>query len=116
MSLLDAATLAGLTTLDESAMIDPVTITTVTRVSDGGGGYTETTSTAATVGYFWTVTGDELDAVQVREVGHHRLAIPKAATISGTSRITVNSKSYLIKYLFPLHGYSTSRMIGLEDA
>jgi hypothetical protein len=115
MPLIPAATLASLVALDESAMIDPVTITTVTRVDDGGGSYTETTSTSTTTGYFWTVSGDELDGDQVREVGKHRLAIPKATPITGSSRITVNGKTYTIKYLFPLHGYSTSRMIGLED-
>jgi hypothetical protein len=116
MTLIDAATLASLVVLDESAMIDVVTIRTVTQVPDGGGGYTETETTATTKGYFWTVSGDELDAVQVREVGHHRVAIPKATAVVGTSRITVGGKSYLIKYLFPLHGYSTSRVLGLEDA
>lgn len=96
-------------------MIDAVTITAVTRVSDGGGAYIETTSTSTTTGYFWTLNGDQLDGDQVREVGRHRLAIPKATSISGASRVTVNGTTYAIKYVFPLHAYSTSRMLGLED-
>lgn len=115
MILIDAATIASLVQLDESAMIDPVTIRTVTQIPDGGGGSTETEATTTTKGYFWTISGDELDAVQVREVGRHRLAIPKATTITGTARITVGGASYLVKYLFPLHGYSTSRVLGLEE-
>lgn len=115
MSLLSAATIASLVALDESAMIDTVTITAVTQVSDGGGAHTETTSTTSTVGYFWTLNGDQLDGDQVREVGRHRLAIPKATSISGANRVTVNGNIYAIKYVFPLHAYSTSRMLGLAE-
>lgn len=115
MALLDTATIAALTAIDESAMLDTITITDVTRVSDGGGAYTETTATRTTTGYFWTVSGDEAGEDQVRQQGKHRVAIPKTVLIDGVDRIAVNGTAYRIIYRFPLHSYSTSRILGLEE-
>jgi hypothetical protein len=116
VSLIDAATMADLTALDESAQEETVTITTVQRTSDGGGGYTETTVNAYTTGMLWSVSGDEAGEAQIRAQGRHRLAIPKTVTVSSTATITVRGKRYAVKYPFPVTYYSTSRILGLEDA
>lgn len=115
MTLLSTATIAALVAIDESAMGDTVTITDVTRVSDGGGAYTETTATRTTTGYFWTLSGKQAGEDQARQFGAHRVTIPKTISIDGVDYITVNSAVYRIVYRFPLHGYSTSRMLGLEE-
>ena len=117
MSLIPASVIAYLTeNVDEAAMNDTATITTVTRVDDGGGSYTETTTTVTSPCYLWTLTGDETDGDQVRALGRHRIALPKTVTVAQTGRITVSGRAYQVMYVFPLTGYSTSRIIGLEDA
>lgn len=118
MTLLDAATIADLTALDESAMNETLTITDTTFVSDGGGGTTTTTATRTTVGYVWSVSGREAGEDQVKAMGAHRVAIPKTVAISPTAKITQQStgKVYNVVYPFPITGYSTSRIIGVEDA
>jgi hypothetical protein len=116
--LLTAADIAGLTAIDESAMNEVIVITDVTLVPDGGGGTTTTTATRTTVGYVWSATGRESGADQVKAMGSHRVAIPKDIPITATAKITQQStgKVYNVVYPFPLTGYSTSRIIGLEDA
>lgn len=116
MSLIDAATIAELTALDESAQEETVTITTPAWASDGGGGSTETTTTTTTQGMFWSVSGDEAGENQIKAMGRHRVAIPKTLTVSPTARVTVRGKTYEIKYVFPVTYYSTSLILGLEDA
>lgn len=116
--LIDAATIAELTDLEESAMNENFTVTTVTFVDDGAGSTTETTSTATSIGYMWSVNGDEAGEDQVKATGKHRIALPKTITIAATARITQDStgKVYQVKYPFPITAYSTSLIIGLEDA
>jgi hypothetical protein len=116
--LLTAADIAGLTTIDLSAMNEAWTITDVTFVPDSGGSTTTTEATRATVGYFWSVSGDEAGADQIRARGRHRLAIPKTVAVEPTAKMTQAStgKVFQIKYVFPVSGYSTSLILGLEDA
>ena len=116
--LLSAADIADLTALDESAMNETFTITVVTAVSDGAGSSTTTESSVTTRGYLWSVSGDEAGEAQIRAMGKHRIAIPKTVAVAPTARITQVStgKGYAVKYPFPITAYSTSLMIGLEDA
>jgi hypothetical protein len=118
MTLLDAATIAALTALDESAMNEPFTITTVTPIDDGGGRSTETTTSTTTKGYLWSVSGDAAGADQVKARGQHRIAVPKTVTVPATARITQQStgRMFNVKYVFPVTAYSTSQIIGVEDA
>lgn len=118
MTLLDAATIASLTALDESAMNEGWTITDVTLVDDGGGSSTEQTSTRVAIGYLWSVSGDEAGADQIKARGTHRLALPKTVTVTPTARITQASTGtvFQVKYVFPVTAYSTSLILGLEDA
>lgn len=114
--LIDAATIADLIALDESAMVETITLTSVTRTPDGGGGYTETPSSTTTTGYFWSVSGDEAGEQQIKARGKHRIAIPRDVVVAPTSTVTIGGTTYAIKYVFPVHSYDTSRIIGLEDA
>lgn len=118
MSLIDAATITDLTRLEESAMNESFTITYVTNVDDGGGGSTETTTTETTPGYMWSVSGDEAGADQIKARGRHRIAVPKTLDVPATARITQNStgRQFVVKYPFPVTNYSTSLIIGVEDA
>lgn len=118
MTLLSAADIADLTAFDESAMNEVIVITDVTLVPDGGGGTTTTTATRTTVGYVWSASGRETGADQIKAMGAHRVAIPKTVDISPTAQITQQStgKVYNVVYVFPITGYSTSRIIGVEDA
>lgn len=117
MSILSAADLADLQAIDESAMPDTCTLTTVTRVSDGAGAYTETTSTSTSACRFWSVTGAETAGDVVRALGSHRLALPLATTVPAQEdRVTVRGKVYQVKYIFPRTGHSTSTVLGLEEA
>lgn len=116
--LLSAADIADLTALDESAMNETFTITAVTTVDDGAGSSTTTESSTTTTGYLWSVSGDEAGEVQIKAMGKHRIAIPKTVTVAPTARITQVStgKQFSVKYPFPVTAYSTSLIIGLEDA
>lgn len=116
--LLDATDIADLTALDESAMNETFTITTVTPVDDGAGSSTETTTTATVHGYMWSASGDEAGEDQIKAMGKHRIAIPKTISVSPTARITQVStgKVYAVKYPYPVTSYSTSLIIGVEDA
>lgn len=118
MTLIDTATIATLTDLDESAMNESFTITSVTLVDDGAGSWTETPSTATVTGYMWSLSGDEAGDDQVRATGKHRVAIPKTTIVAPTARITQQStgKVFNVKYVFPVTAYSTSLILGLEDA
>jgi hypothetical protein len=114
--LLDAATMADLTLLNESAMQEAVTITIVTPVDDGGGSSTDTETTTTTTGLFWTVSGDEAGEEQVKARGKHRIEVPKTLTVAPTSWVDVLGKSYDVKFVFPVTYYSTALQIGLEDS
>jgi hypothetical protein len=117
MALIPASTIASLTALDQSAMNESWTITTVTKVPDGKGSYTETTATATVVGYLWSATGDETGEDQIRARGAHRIALPKGTIVQPTSRITQVStgKVFDAVYPFPVTAYSTSLIVGLKD-
>jgi hypothetical protein len=111
------AVIAELTAFDESAMPDMFTITYTTFVSDGAGGSTETTTTASTKGRLKSVTGDEAGTDQIRAQGRHRISVPKTSSVPATARITQDAtgKEFMVKYPFPVHGYSTSLKLGVED-
>lgn len=115
--LIDAATIADLTDLDESAMNETFTITNVTQVSDGAGSTTETTTTSTVQGYMWSLSGDEAGEDQVKATGKHRIALPKTTTVTAMDRIAQQStgKVYQVKYPFPVTSYSTSLILGVED-
>jgi len=117
MSLISAATIAALTTLDESAMNETFTVTYTTSVSDGAGGSTESTTTASTPGYLWSVSGDEAGTDQIKAQGRHRIAVPKTLSVPATARITqvATGKVFMVRYPFPVGSYSTSLIIGVED-
>jgi hypothetical protein len=114
--LIDAETIAELTALDESAMNENWTITTITKVYVGGIA-TDTPSTVTVVGYLWSATGDETGADQIRARGTHRIALPKGTVVNATSRITqvTTGKVFDVVYVFPTTAYSTSLMVGLKD-
>lgn len=118
MTLLDASTIADLTTLEESAMNESFIITTVTPVDDGAGSSTETTAPQTVQGYMWSASGDEAGEDQIKAMGKHRIAIPKTISVPPTARITQVStgKQFNVKYPFPVTSYSTSLIIGVEDA
>jgi hypothetical protein len=118
MTLIPASTIANLTRLDESAMAESFLITTITFVDDGAGSSTQTTTTTTTKGRLWSASGDEAGEDQVKAVGKHRIAVPKGTSVSPTARITQVStgRLYSVKYVFPLTAYSTSLIIGVEDA
>jgi hypothetical protein len=107
-----------LTARDESFMNETFTITDVVRIPQGGGTSAPQETTRTTVGYVWSASGDEAGADQIKAMGRHRAAIPKDVPISATAKITQQStgKVYQVVYAFPLTGYSTSRIVGLEDA
>lgn len=113
-SPIDAATLASLTALSESFMTETLTITD-TDVSDDG---PEGTSTRSVLGQFWTPSaGDETGADQVKALGKHRAEFPATTVISTTATITrANGEVYNVVFVFPIGTYSTSRIVGLEDA
>jgi hypothetical protein len=117
MTLISSATIADLTDLDESAMNETWTVTTVTKVSDSAGSYTETTATATVAGYLWSATGDETGADQIRARGTHRIALPKGTAVNARKRITQVStgKVFDVVYVFPVTAYSTSLIVGLKD-
>jgi hypothetical protein len=117
VSLIPANTIADLTDLDESAMNETFTVTYTTSVSDGAGGSTESTTTASTPGYLWSVSGDEAGTDQVKAQGRHRIAVPKTLSVQATARITqvATGKVFAIKYPFPVNAYSTSLILGVED-
>ena len=116
--LIDAATMADLTDLDESAMNESFTLTHVTQVSDGGGSWTDSTTTTTVQGYMWSLSGDEAGDDQIKATGKHRIALPKTTTVNALDRITQQStgKVYQVKYPFPVTSYSTSLIVGVEDA
>jgi hypothetical protein len=114
--LLDTATLADLYAIDNSAMPETVTITAVTLVDDGGGAQTETTTTTTSPGRLVAATGREAEGDQLRERGDYRLYLPRAAVISGTSRVTIGGKVYRVVWTPTLTAYSSSRVIGLTEA
>jgi hypothetical protein len=118
MTLLSDATIAALTMLDEAAMNETFTVTYTTSVSDNAGGSTETTTTATTPGYLWSASGDEAGVDQIKAQGRHRIAVPKTLNVPATARITqdVTGKVFNVKYPFPVSAYSTSRILGVEDA
>jgi len=117
VALISAATIAKLTQIDERAMNESFTITSVTRVDDGGGSSTETTSTVTTPGYMWSVSGDEAGADQIKARGRHRIAVPKDVSVLATARITqvATGRQFVVKYPFPISAYSTSLIVGVED-
>lgn len=118
--LIDAATIADLSLLDISAMNESFTLSSPgTPVTDGGGGATPGAPvTVTTVGYLWSVSGDEAGVDQVKALGKHRVAIPKTVAVLPTATVTQVStgKVFGIVYVFPTTAYSTSLILGLEDA
>jgi hypothetical protein len=116
MSLLSAADLADLYALDASAMPDTATITTVTQVDDGGGSYTTPDTSATSPCRLVAASGDEAGEDQVRERGSYRLYLPRATTIAATSTVTVAGRTFHVVWTPPVTTYSTSRVVGLEDA
>lgn len=115
MTLFSAADIADLSVLDVSAMNETFTITDEDVSDDGPVG---TPGTRTTMGYLWTLNGREAGDDQVRAFGAHRMAIPKTVAIDATDTITQTStgKVFKVVYPFPVTAYSTSRIIGLEDA
>lgn len=114
--LLDSATLADLYVIDNSAMPETVTITTVTQVPDGGGGYTETTSTVDTPGRLVPVTGSEAEGDLLIQRGAYRLYLPRTVTISGTSRVVVGGQMFRVIWSPVLTAYQSSRVVGVTEA
>lgn len=115
MTLLSAADIAELAAIDVSAMNETWTITDQ-DVSDDG---PQASTTRTVVGYLSTVTGREAGEDQIRAFGSHRLYIPKsAAAVGATATITQVStgRVFNVVYPYPVTAYSTSRVIGLEDA
>lgn len=116
MTLLSAADIADLTALDVSGMPDTCVITTTTQVPDGGGGQTETTSTATSICRFVARTGREVSGDQLREQGDYFLYVPKATVIANTARVTFGGRVFQVVFTPPVGAWSTSRVLGLKDA
>jgi hypothetical protein len=115
MTLFSAADIAELAAIDVSAMNETWTITD-RDVSDAG---PESETTRTVVGYLTTANGREAGEDQVRAFGAHRLYIPlTAAAVGATAQDTQVSTGRQINvvYPYPVTAYSTSRVIGLEDA
>ena len=100
----------------ERLMPDTATITTVTGGTDAGGAPTETTATVTSVAQLVKASGRELSDDALRERGSYRLYLPIGTVISGTSRVTVNGRSFRVVWTPPLSGFDPSRKVGLEDA
>lgn len=112
-SPISATTLASLTTLNERFLTETLTIID-TDVSDDG---PEGTTERAVFGQFWTLTGREAGADQIKATGAHRAEFPAATAISPTATIRrANGDTYNVVFVFPIGTYSTSRIVGLEDA
>lgn len=116
MALFSSGELADLYALDNSAMPDTVTITTVTLVDDGGGAQTETTTTTTRPGRLVEATGDEASGDQLIERGNYRLYLPRSAVINGTSRVTIGGKEFRVVWCPVLVAYMSSRVVGVTEA
>lgn len=113
--LIDANTIAELTTIDESAMNDTCTLTGVITTDDGGGGSSETTTTTTVPCYFVAGSGDELDGDRAAQVGRHTFYLPKTTNVVGVDRITYKGVVYRVVFTPPITGYSTSRIVGVNE-
>jgi hypothetical protein len=112
-SPIDAALLAELKTLNESFLTETLTITDTAQTDDGP----VASAPRDVLGQFWTLRGDEAGEDQIRMTGAHRAEFPSTTTIAPTATITrANGEIYAVKFVFPIGTYSTSRIVGLEDA
>lgn len=115
MTLLSPRDIAQLTALDESAMPDTCSITTITLIDDGGGGTTEEETTIESKCSFVPRSGDEFGGVQQREIGSYALFLPLGTPIEGTSRVTFGGREFNVVWTPPPGNWSTSIEVGLTD-
>lgn len=115
MKLFSSRELADLRAMDVSAMLDSVTIITITQTADAGGAVLETTSTATTIGRLRVRGGGERYTDQQREKGNYEVALPRDTQISGTSRVIVNDQEYRVVFCPVLTELDTARLVGLTE-
>lgn len=112
-SPISPALLANLTTLNERFLVETLTIIDTNVSDDGVGSSTE----RAILGQFWTLNGREAGADQIKATGAHRAEFPQTTEISPTAQVRrANGQRYAVVFVFPIGTYSTSRIVGLEDA
>ena len=112
-----AAEIAELTEQDESAMQSTCTLRRVTRSDDGAGGWMETETTSTVKCRFEAASGREaVSADQLQAFGRHHVALPKTTNVNGIDRVSVDGRAYKVIYVSPVHTYSTSLTLGVEDA
>lgn len=114
--LIPSSVITQLQAVDERAMPDTATITTVTTTRNSAtGAYTETRSSTTAPCRFSTATGDEAGDEQIRARGRHRLNLPLGTSVPQTADIIVRGQAYAVKYVWPLTAYSTSVRVGIEE-
>lgn len=102
--------------VDEAAMPDTISIVRTVRVSNGRGGFTETT-TQIDYPCRWSIvrarTGEE-GGVQVQSQGTYNAAMHLSADVKPTDTAIFHSEKYETVWTPEPSAYSTSRVVGLE--
>jgi head-tail adaptor len=103
--------------VDEAAMPDTCSVLSTVEGPDGKGGIAKTvTRTDHVPCRFHAISGNEQVAYQVAQRGAYRITIPLRYPVSAASRILYKGRVYDVVWTPPLTGYSTSRLIGLNEA
>jgi hypothetical protein len=100
-------------------MVDTYTITRTARVSDGGGGWVDGSSTIVS-GICGLVilpkAQFEQGGAQVQQRGHYRLHVPTSdEQIQPGDVLTVNGRQLRVVWTPPVNAMSLVRKIGLEE-
>jgi SPP1 family predicted phage head-tail adaptor len=103
--------------VDEAAMPDTCSLLSTVEAADGKGGIVKTVTRTDNVPCrFTSMSGNEQVAYQVAQRGAYRIHIPLRYTVSAASHILYKGRVYDVVWTPPLTGYSTSRLIGLNEA
>ena len=115
MTFFSTSELTDFVQLQLTALPDTCTIATPVRPSDGGGSFTETTTTATSACRLDAVRGTEAGTDQIQERGAYRLILPQITSIGATSKITIGARTFLVRWTPPVTTYMTARVVGLEE-
>lgn len=98
-------------------MPDTYSITRTTSISDGGGGFTEGTTTTLTGPCGFAVNNGQLEQSgdQVQQRGSYRIRVPIDADIRPTDPIQIFGRTFRIVWTPPVSALSLFRRIGLEE-
>lgn len=106
--------------VDEAAMPDTCSILSKIEVPDGKGGFTKTTTRTDNVPCRFTTlnltSGNDQVTYEIAQRGGYRINIPTSYSVSAASQILYRGRYYDVVWTPPLTSYSTSRVIGLNDA